>query len=203
MAKSTKSTSSKTRSSKKAPVRSAAKKGAANKRGAGSTKRTQARSTRATSSAKRSAAQRANPAENWAASVGSLLGTQLGREILADVLDAAAAVLRRNRELAQSVAASGEAALEIWLRPPRALWPTSRAKRCEPWFRTASAGTATGASRRAREGPIGANRNRPGGSLPARALGVVVGSAMKNLCEPPPSCCALAWSAHAAARPAA
>jgi hypothetical protein len=112
MAKSTKSTSSKTRGSKKTPARSAAKKGAANKRGAGPTKRTQAKSKQATSSAKRSAGQRANLSENWAASVGSLLGTQLGREILADVLDAAAGVLRRNRELAQSVAATGEAALE-------------------------------------------------------------------------------------------
>jgi hypothetical protein len=113
MAKSTKSTSSNTRGSKKTAGRSAARKGAAKKRGAGSGTRTQAKSARGQSSTKRSAGQRAKPAaENWAASVGSLLGTQLGREILADVLDAAAGVLRRNRELAQSVADSGEAALE-------------------------------------------------------------------------------------------
>ena len=36
-------------------------------------------------------------AASWASSVGSLLNSQLGREILADVLDAASAVLRRDR----------------------------------------------------------------------------------------------------------
>lgn len=36
-------------------------------------------------------------AESWANSVGSLLTSPLGREILADVLDAASAVLRRDR----------------------------------------------------------------------------------------------------------
>ncbi len=35
--------------------------------------------------------------ESWASSLGSLLSSQLGREILADVLDAASAVLRRDR----------------------------------------------------------------------------------------------------------
>jgi hypothetical protein len=125
MAKSTKSTSSKTRGSKKTPARSAAKKGAAKKRSAGATKRTQAKSAGSKGAAKRSAAQRTGPAENWAASVGSLLGTQLGREILADVLDAAAGVLRRNRELAQSVAATGEAALESGREMATAAFTTS------------------------------------------------------------------------------
>jgi hypothetical protein len=35
--------------------------------------------------------------ESWANSIGSLLNSPLGREILADVLDAASAVLRRDR----------------------------------------------------------------------------------------------------------
>jgi hypothetical protein len=102
MAKSTKSTPSKTRAGAKTKPRVSAKKeGAPQRRGA-----------RARAASKKSAPKQVSRTEGWASSVGSLLTSQPGREILADVLDAAAGVLRRNREVAQQVVASGEAAVE-------------------------------------------------------------------------------------------
>jgi hypothetical protein len=111
MAKSTKTTASKSRGSKKA-ARSAPQKGSAKKTRAAPAKRAQARSAPTKSATKRSPRNQAAPAQSWTSSVGALLTSQLGREILADVLDSAAGVLRRNRDVAQQVAASGEAALD-------------------------------------------------------------------------------------------
>ncbi|HEX2134692.1 MAG TPA: hypothetical protein VHG30_02140 [Microvirga sp.] len=102
MARSTKSTSSKARGGRKAQERPAAKKAAAPQRRGG----------QARAGAKKTARRQTAQNESWANSVSSLLHTQAGREILADVLDAAAGVLRRNREIAQQVVASGGAALE-------------------------------------------------------------------------------------------
>jgi hypothetical protein len=49
-------------------------------------------------SASRGQGRRQQPqAETWTSSIGTLLNSQLGREILADALDAASAVLRRDR----------------------------------------------------------------------------------------------------------
>src|SRR5215211_4346305 len=49
--------------------------------------------------------------ENWAASVGTLLTSDLSREILAEVLNAAAGVLRQNRQVGQQVQNVGQAML--------------------------------------------------------------------------------------------
>lgn len=102
MAKSTKSTSSKARGGRKAQERAGSKKTAAQPRRGG----------QARAGAKKSARRQTAQTESWANSVSSLLSTQAGREILADVFDAAAGVLRRNREIAQQVVASGGAALQ-------------------------------------------------------------------------------------------
>lgn len=102
MAKSTKSTPSKARAGGKSKQRTSAKKSAPRK----------SRGAQARTASKRAARKQTPQAETWAASIGSLLSSQPGREILADVLDAAAGVLRRNREITQQVVASGEAALE-------------------------------------------------------------------------------------------
>jgi hypothetical protein len=50
--------------------------------------------------------------ENWAASVGTLLTSDLSREILAEVLNAAAGVLRQNRRASQQVQDTGRAMLD-------------------------------------------------------------------------------------------
>jgi hypothetical protein len=50
--------------------------------------------------------------ENWAASVGTLLTSDLSREILAEVLNAAAGVLRQNRRAGQQVQDTGRAMLD-------------------------------------------------------------------------------------------
>src|SRR5215212_9093218 len=90
MAKSTKSTPSKTRAGGKAKPRAPAKKGGTPQR----------RGAQARAASKKSARRQSPQTESWASSVGSLLTSQPGREILAEVLDAAAGVLRRNREIA-------------------------------------------------------------------------------------------------------
>jgi len=95
-----KTTSSKNRSGRKANRRAAAKKSSA----------PQSR-TRARASTKASA-KRPQDNEGWVHSIGSLLDSQAGRAILADVLDAAAGALRRNSEAAQQMIASGEAAID-------------------------------------------------------------------------------------------
>ncbi len=48
--------------------------------------------------------------ESWATSIGTLIGSQPGREILAEALDAAAAVLRRERGGQQATGAVNAAA---------------------------------------------------------------------------------------------
>jgi hypothetical protein len=50
--------------------------------------------------------------ENWVAGISSLMTSQLGREILADVLDAAAGVLRQNRQIGQEVEVAGRAMID-------------------------------------------------------------------------------------------
>ena len=55
---------------------------------------------------------RGAPSENWAASVGTLLTSDLSREILAEVLNAAAGVLRQNRRVGQRVQDTGRAMLD-------------------------------------------------------------------------------------------
>ena len=52
------------------------------------------------------------PSETWAASVGTLLTSDLSREILAEVLNAAAGVLRQNRRAGQQVQDTGRAMLD-------------------------------------------------------------------------------------------
>jgi hypothetical protein len=49
------------------------------------------------------------PSETWAASAGMLLTSDLSREILAEVLNAAAAVLRQDRQAGQQVQDTGRA----------------------------------------------------------------------------------------------
>jgi hypothetical protein len=50
--------------------------------------------------------------QSWFPAFGTLITSPLGREILADVLEAAAAVLRKQREVAKQVADAGEAAVK-------------------------------------------------------------------------------------------
>ena len=110
MAKSTKSTPSKARGGGKTKQRAPAKKSPAPPRPQAAPQRRQA--SKARTASKKSARKSAPQTESWASSVGSLMTSQVGREILADVLDAAAGVLRRNREITEQVVASGGAALE-------------------------------------------------------------------------------------------
>jgi hypothetical protein len=51
-------------------------------------------------------------AESWAANVGSLVVSEVGRQILAEMLDAAARALRENRAVAREVQAAGEAIID-------------------------------------------------------------------------------------------
>jgi hypothetical protein len=88
---------SKSAARKKTPTKSAASKDrSASKRTA---RKPQGRTTKA-------------PSENWAASVGTLLTSDLSREILAEVLNAAAGVLRQNRRAGQQVQDTGRAMLD-------------------------------------------------------------------------------------------
>ena len=48
----------------------------------------------------------------WAAGLGPILSSQLGREILADVLNAAAAVLRQNRQIGRQVQEAGQTMID-------------------------------------------------------------------------------------------
>ena len=97
-----------------APAKTRGSKGAASKKNARPGKGP-ARKPRAAS--KRTPARvqpgRAQPKpESWAASVGSLVTSQLGREILADVLNAAADVLRQNRAMSQQAQVAGRAVVD-------------------------------------------------------------------------------------------
>ena len=113
MARTAKPTSSKSRAGGKARQQTgtkstgAARKGATKNAGSkksasakgGAAPKTRSVSKRATSG---SLVRNAQPqAVTLAAGVGALLGTQFGREILAEVLNAAAGVLRRSREQVQ------------------------------------------------------------------------------------------------------
>ena len=92
-----KARASKSAARKKTPTKSAASKDrSASKRTA---RKPQGRTTKA-------------PSENWAASVGTLLTSDLSREILAEVLNAAAGVLRQNRRAGQQVQDTGRAMLD-------------------------------------------------------------------------------------------
>ena len=62
--------------------------------------------------AKARAGRRQPQTESWAASVGTLISSQLGRDILADVLTAAARVLRENREVAYEAQQAGRAMID-------------------------------------------------------------------------------------------
>ena len=64
-------------------------------------------------SASKRAPARAQPqAASWGASVESLLTSELGREILADVLNATAGVLRQNREMGRQAEVAGRAMID-------------------------------------------------------------------------------------------
>ena len=72
----------------------------------------QARASSQRTPAKAQGKRRQPQAESWAASVGSLINSQLGREILADVLNAAAGVLRQNRQMGQQAQEAGRAVID-------------------------------------------------------------------------------------------
>ncbi len=55
---------------------------------------------------KTSRRKRHSQSEGWASSIGSLGGSDLGREILADVLEAATAVLRKSRQAGEDAAST-------------------------------------------------------------------------------------------------
>lgn len=109
MARSPKSTSTKARSGRKtrtgptASTKSRARKGAASKKTAEARKGSASKARAASKRTQvRAQPRKGQPkAESWAASVGSLVTSQLGREILADVLNAAADVLRQHRAAGQ------------------------------------------------------------------------------------------------------
>src|SRR5215212_2746964 len=120
MARSPRPTSSKARGGQKAPDRgntgsakTRASQGTASKKRPTTRKgpAPQARASQRTP-AKAQGRRRQPQAESWAASVGSLINSQLGREILADVLNAAAGVLRQNRQMGQQAQEAGRAVID-------------------------------------------------------------------------------------------
>ena len=120
MARSPRSTSSKAPTGRKAraggaaSTKTRASAGAASKKNAGAGKGP-ARQPRAASKRTQTRAQsrRGQPqAESWAAGVGSLLTSEVGREILADMLNAAAGVLRQNRGTGQQAQEAGRAMVD-------------------------------------------------------------------------------------------
>jgi hypothetical protein len=54
----------------------------------------------------------AQQAESWAANVGSLVVSEVGRQILAEMLDAAASALRQNRAVGREVQKAGQAMID-------------------------------------------------------------------------------------------
>ena len=120
MARSPRSTSSKAPTGRKArgggaaSTKTRASAGTASKKNTGAGKGL-ARQPRAASKRTQIRAQprRGQPqAESWAAGVGSVLTSELGREILADMLNAAAGVLRQNRGTGQQAQEAGRGMIE-------------------------------------------------------------------------------------------
>jgi hypothetical protein len=124
MARSPTKTTSKKRAGGKARARAAtgdaraskarASKGAASSKrstpgkGAASKRRSTAKLTGAKAPGRRTQAR----SESWASSMSTLLSSDLSREVVAEVLDAAAGVLRQNREVGRQVQATGQTMLE-------------------------------------------------------------------------------------------
>jgi hypothetical protein len=116
MARSPRSTSSKAPTGHKAraggaaSTKTRASAGTASKKNAGAGKGP-ARQPRAASKRTQTRAQprrRQPQPESWAAGVGSLLTSELGREILADMLNAAAGALRQHRGTGQQAQEAGQ-----------------------------------------------------------------------------------------------
>jgi hypothetical protein len=111
MARSPRTTASKARAGSKARRNTAPKAAAPSKKATAKrapAKKASSKRTGSKAQAKRPQAQ----AENWAGSVGSLLTSQVGREVLAEVLEAAVSVLRRVRDTGQQIANTGGAAVD-------------------------------------------------------------------------------------------
>ena len=124
MARSPTKTTSKKRAGGKARARAAtgdaraskapASKGAASRKrstpdkGAASKQRSTAKPTGARAPGRRSQAR----SESWASSMSTLLSSDLSREIVSEMLEAAAGVLRQNREVGRQVQATGQTMLE-------------------------------------------------------------------------------------------